>query len=179
VSELLDRVNAEIRERLQALRPLVREHDRLEAALVALGGIAPSRGETTAAAASPPTDSAVAARRGRAASGSTGRTPLSGRRRRAPRGANRTAVLAAARERPGATAGELAAAAGVSRPVVYALVKALTENGELVRTDLPDDSGGYAVPPEPPAAGWSGSVPAQDANAPGDARRGQHEPATT
>ncbi|WP_028060315.1 helix-turn-helix domain-containing protein [Candidatus Solirubrobacter pratensis] len=75
------------------------------------------------------------------------------RRTRAPHGANRAVLLAAVRERPGASAGELAAAAGIARPVIYALLNRLTAHGELVGSELPGGSSGYALRPEPPAPG--------------------------
>jgi hypothetical protein len=70
-------------------------------------------------------------------------------------------VLAAVSERSCASAGELAAASGVSRAIVYQLLKTLTERGELVRRELPGGVAGYAVPAEPsafdaPAPGESG-----------------------
>jgi hypothetical protein len=46
---------------------------------------------------------------------------------------------------------ELAAASGVSRAIVYQLLKTLTERGELVRRELPGGVAGYAVPAEPSA----------------------------
>jgi hypothetical protein len=70
--------------------------------------------------------------------------------------ANRAALLEAVRERPGASAGELGAAAGISRPVAYTLLNRLTEGGELVRGELSGGTSGYSLPPEPSAAGWSG-----------------------
>jgi hypothetical protein len=44
VSELLDRIQREIRERVEASRAAVHEHERLEAALHALGACQRSRG---------------------------------------------------------------------------------------------------------------------------------------
>src|SRR3954467_9537810 len=97
------------------------------------GGRPASRAPTTAkpaAAASKP--------RTRAASGKPARA-------RAPRGANRTAVLAVVRERPGVTASELAAASGVTGGTLYALLRRLTEQGELAKRELTGGQTGYAI----------------------------------
>jgi DNA-binding transcriptional ArsR family regulator len=84
--------------------------------------------------------------RGRAAT--TGTPSPEPTRAQAPRGANRAAVLAVVRERPGVTAGELAAASGVSGGTLSALLRRLTEAGVLEKRELPDGQTGYAVPAE-------------------------------
>jgi IclR helix-turn-helix domain len=178
MSELLTRVRAQIRERMDQTRPAVREHERLEAALAVLGALPGSAFAAPSRAASAPsvTESAstptAAGREPRKR-----RSPGSVRRARAPRGANRTAVLEAARGRPGASAGELAAATGVSRPVVYALVKTLIEEGELVKQELPAGLSGYALPAEPPAAGWVGGEPADASGSPSSGQGSRRSPA--
>jgi hypothetical protein len=157
-SELLDRVHAEIRERRDERRSAVEEYERLEAALAALeavrgGGDAPRQAAPERPAAEP---RAPRPRRAKPA--------------RAARGANREAVLKAAADQPGATAGELAAASGVGRPVVYNLVKTLTDRGELVKRGT-----GYALAstPEPVAA-----APAPEPEAPKpEAAKPEPEPA--
>jgi hypothetical protein len=121
VPDLLDRIHAELRERLAASRAAVEESERLQAALAALGA-----------------QSAPAPRRAPARRSATGQ--------RAPRGANREAVLRAVGERPGASAGELAAASGVARPVLYNLLRTLSQRGELVRQELPGGGAGYSLP---------------------------------
>src|SRR5687767_4884970 len=95
--ELLERVRREIRERKQATQAAVEESRRLERALAALGGAESRVGSRPAASAS---------RRS------------SPRRRRAAPGANRAAILALVRERPGVTAGEVAQATGIARSTV-------------------------------------------------------------
>src|SRR4051812_40988237 len=65
-------------------------------------------------------------------------------RRRAARGANREAVLAVVRERPGVTARELATASGVSGGTLYALLRRLAGQGELAKRELPGGQTGYA-----------------------------------
>jgi hypothetical protein len=148
VSELLDRILREIRERLEASRAAVHKHERLEAALRALGGAGarathvvsglgsrqrPAAGATKRAAEQPtaargkrraaaPRDGApsTSASRARAASaerrgGSAARAArTTSARKRAPRGANREAVLRVVGERPGVSAPETAAVSGVS-----------------------------------------------------------------
>src|SRR3954453_10209370 len=115
---LLDRIHKQIRERARELEPLARQHDHLEGALTALGGALDSRAEGPARAAKPTT---APKRRPQAPAGA-GQTTA----KRPPRGANRAAVLGVLGERPGASTSELAAASGVARPVLYALLKTLT-----------------------------------------------------
>jgi hypothetical protein len=126
MAEILDRIHAEIRERLAASRSAAQEYERLEAALAALGG------------------------GGRA-------KPAPARRRRpaqarAPRGANREAVLRVLEERPGASASELAAASGVGRTALYPLLSRLAERGEVVKEELPGGATGYRLQREEPTA---------------------------
>src|SRR6476646_8618874 len=93
MSDLLERIHREIRERLAASRAAVEESARLEAALEALAGAQTSDGAAARSATPAPAGQSA--------------------RRRAPRGANRGAVLAAVAERPGTSAGEIAASSGV------------------------------------------------------------------
>jgi hypothetical protein len=131
VPDLLDRIREEISTRLAELRPLVDEHGRLAAAAQALGD-AQSEAPVPAPASTPvqtkhPKTSAVQARK------------------RAPRGANREAVLRAAQERPGATAAELAAVSKVERNTLNALLARLVKSGELQTVALPTGRTGYAL----------------------------------
>ena len=135
MSDVLDRVRGEIRQRLEQSRDAVREYEQLEAALAALEGIratsaaAPS---AASAAAEPPARRSTPAKAPRAP------------RKRAARGANRAALLQAVAERPGASVGVLASASGIARPTLYALLATLTERGELVKRELPGGGSGYA-----------------------------------
>jgi hypothetical protein len=54
-------------------------------------------------------------------------------------------VLAVVRERPGVTAGELAAASGVSGGTLYGLLRRLVEQGELAKRELPRGQTGYTL----------------------------------
>lgn len=127
MADLLDRIRAEIDARLAELRPLVDEHGRLDAALHALEH---ARTPSVPAAVSSPART---------------RTAPAPRRKRAPRGANREAVLRAARERPGATTAELAAVSGVQRNTLNVLVARLVKAGDLEPRALPTGQTGYAL----------------------------------
>jgi hypothetical protein len=131
MSELLERIRGEIHERLAASRAAAEEYQRLEAALAALGQPASADGRP-----------APVRRPRRAAEGS--RRPTTGRSR-APRGANREAALRVLRERPGVGVSELAAATAIDKPVLYALLSRLVDDGEVVKEDLPSGSTGYAL----------------------------------
>jgi hypothetical protein len=149
MAELLDRIHAEIRERLEASRAAAQEYERLEAALAAMGGPA------------------------RAAAPAPRRRPAEPR---APRGANREAVLRALEERPGASASELAAASGVARPVLYGVLNRLIEAGEVAKEELPGGTTGYkrlreestAFPAPEAAAEEAPAVAAAPDGSPGD-----------
>jgi cell division septum initiation protein DivIVA len=136
MADLLDRICDELHGRLEELRPLVDEQRRLEAALQALG----ESSRTAPAAPAKAPSSARAARK-----------PASGQpRKRAPRGANRDAVLRAVRAQPGATSAELASASRVGRNTLYALLARLVNEGALQTSKLPSGRTGYSLS-EPPA----------------------------
>jgi MarR family protein len=133
--DLLDRIKTEIHERLEESRAAVAEYERLEAARRALDG---SGGSTATRGSARRTQRAAPRQR------STGRRGSA--RQRAPRGANRDAVLRVVSERPGVTTAELAVASGVDRNTLYALLANLTKRGELERRRLPGGKAGYAAP---------------------------------
>jgi hypothetical protein len=130
--QLLDRIRAEIRERLKESEAAVREYERLERALEALGGQVDAEPGSRGAEASAPR------RRGRAKT-------RAGSAKRAPRGANREAVLRVLGERPGVSVNELSAASGVDRPVLYNLLKTLEARGEIAKEQLPGGNTGYRL----------------------------------
>jgi hypothetical protein len=136
VPDLVDRICEELDTRLAELRPLVDEYGRLAAAVEALGDV--QRDAPVAVPASP----------------SVQTRPRKTSRKRAPRGANREAVLKAARERPGVTGAELAAVSGVERNTLNALLSRLVKRGELQARALPTGRTGYVVgeraPPSAP-----------------------------
>ena len=140
MAELLDRIRVEISTRLTELRPLVDEHRRLEAALRALSE------PTSKAPAPPPVSSPV-----RASPRARAKAPARPRKR-APRGANREAVLRVVTDRPGATSAELAALSGVERNTLNGLLARLVKAGELQARQLPTGRTGYALVDAGPAA---------------------------
>ncbi len=70
---------------------------------------------------------------------------------RAPRGANRAAVLRVLADRPGVSVAELSSAAAVAKPVLYNLLRTLEQRGEIAKEQLPSGSTGYRLAPEAPA----------------------------
>src|SRR4051794_37200986 len=131
--QLLDRILAEIRERLDASRAAYEESQRLEAALSALGsGRAPEPSRPRA--------------RSRRAPRSRARSSA-----RAPHGENLRRIRALVAERPGATAGEIAAATGIARPTVASTLGKLARAGELEKTTLPSRGVGYRPAASTPA----------------------------
>jgi hypothetical protein len=172
--DLLDRITHDIQRRLEELLPLVREAERLEAALTALGAnraISPSSATPTARA-QPSARAAPTGRRrtrrprqptaGPAASSSATHT-----RRRAPRGQNRERVLGVLRARPGATAAEVASVSGVQRSIVYGVLRKLEADGEMQAQELPSGTKGWAIranelPARTPVASATASEPQAD-----------------
>jgi ribosomal protein S25 len=151
--DLLDRITQDIQRRLEELRPLAREAERLEAALQALGTDTTTTEPTTTPDASSPAAAQAARtprRRPRTSDGDetvsrAPSQPVRPTRRRAPRGQNRERVMQVVRERPGVTPAEIASASGVQRTVVYTVLRRLEADGEVQRRDLPSGSNGWAV----------------------------------
>lgn len=108
----------------------MREYRRLEAALAALDSPAAS-------------DQAGARRQMRSRTAAGGVRRAAGPRKRAPRGANREAVLRLVAERPGITTSELVASSGVERRTFYTLLSTLTKHGAVERQKLPGGHTGY------------------------------------
>jgi predicted Rossmann fold nucleotide-binding protein DprA/Smf involved in DNA uptake len=109
---------------LAGFEELVRERDQIEAALAQ-----PPFAEVRAAAA-------------------PARRPAARKttRPRAPRGANREAVLTAVGERPGVTAATIADVTKISRAVTYNTLAKLVEQGKIEKTELPGGQTGYKAP---------------------------------
>jgi hypothetical protein len=96
---------------------------------------------------------------------------------RAPRGANREALLRALEERPGASASELATASGVARAVLYGVLNRLIEAGEVAKEELPGGATGYKLLREEPTAFPAPAPPAPPAIAPAaESDEGEDEP---
>lgn len=139
MADLLDRIHAELKERLQASRAAVQEYEQLQAALAALG--APKADVQPVSVPDGTASSRAANRR----QGIARSRPAGTRRTRAPRGQNRERVVATVRDRPGVTPLELAAASGVKGPTLYTVLRRLVTDGTLERRDLPGGDKGYAV----------------------------------
>jgi hypothetical protein len=108
----------EIERELAGLEPLVREQERLRAALA----------RPPFAGASRPATKGTSARKSRT---------------RAPRGANREAILSLVGQRPGVSAGEISDVTKISRAVTYNTLAKLVEQGRLEKTELPGGQTGY------------------------------------
>jgi predicted HTH transcriptional regulator len=112
----------EVERELANVDPLLRERDRLRAALATAPFAGPARGGR---------DVVV-----------KGTSPRK-QRTRAPRGANREAILSVAGERPGVTAAEIADVTKISRAVTYNTLAKLIDQGKLEKTELPGGQTGY------------------------------------
>jgi sugar-specific transcriptional regulator TrmB len=128
MSDLLDRIQRELEERLQASRAAVEEYERLQAAMAALED---SAGESEQA---PSSNEAAPPK-----------APRRAPRKRAARGQNTERVLSAVRDRPGVTAPELAAVAGVRGGTLYTVLRRLVASGTLTKRDLPGGDTGYRL----------------------------------
>jgi sugar-specific transcriptional regulator TrmB len=116
--DLEQRLN-DIERELAAYEPLMREREQIEAALHR-----------------PPF---AAERRPAATRGTSPRKQTS----RAPRGANREAILSVVTERPGASAAEISDVTKISRAVTYNTLAKLVSQGKVEKTDLPGGQTGY------------------------------------
>jgi Fic family protein len=116
-------VVGEIRERKEQACAAVVETKRLEAALAALGG---NRAERSRAP-------------------RPGRSRRSAAQPRAPRGANRAAVVGVVSQRPGVSAAEVAGATGIARATVGSTLSKLAADGVLERVELPAGGRGYRL----------------------------------
>jgi hypothetical protein len=129
MADLVGQIQRDIEKRLQELRPLIEEKEQLEAVLAAL-----KNGSGVAAAPAP--------RARAAAPRAAARAPYAGgKSRRAPRGANREAILGVVRERPGVSAAEVAAITRIAKPTVHTTISQLKRKGILE----PEGSGGVRL----------------------------------
>jgi hypothetical protein len=127
MADFLDEKRKEIGTRLQELKPLVDEYNRLEAAVAALEGV-PSNG----AAAAPSRRTATRA----AKPAPSRRRSTTGKRRGRPKGSGTRGneALALVKESPGITIPELAEKMGIKQNYLYRVLPGLAEDG-LVRKD--------------------------------------------
>ena len=139
--DFLDEKRQEIAARLKELKPLVEEHDRLEAAASALGAVgsaAPARGNGVATTSAP-----SGRKRGRprgsknAAATATAMVPptkvkgkgKAGRRKGG--GARAAQALTLVKEQPGITIPELAGRMGIQMNYLYRVLPSLKEEGKV------------------------------------------------
>jgi sugar-specific transcriptional regulator TrmB len=108
----------EIERELTSVDALVQERERIQTALALPPFAAPSR----------PATRGTSARKSRS---------------RAPRGANREAILGTVADRPGVSAAEIADVTKISRAVTYNTLAKLVEQGRLEKTELPGGQTGY------------------------------------
>jgi hypothetical protein len=132
VADLLDSIRRELRKRLDELRPLVSEYERLAAAAQALDSGAGADSQTTG------TGGKRSARRRRRRSTATRQASTP-----AERQANRERVLAVLGERPGVSRAELKQVTGLSGAGVAQHLRRLIEGGEVVEERLPSGEAGY------------------------------------
>lgn len=129
MADLVGQIQRDIEKRLAELRPLIEEKEQLEAVLAAL-----TNGSVAAAPSVPRTRAATTR--------SAARAPYAGgKSRRAPRGANREAILSVVRERPGVSAAEVAEITRIAKPTVHTTISQLKRKGILE----PEGSGGVKL----------------------------------
>jgi biotin operon repressor len=148
---LLPRLKQEIEARLAELRPIVEEIEQLEAAkaaLLARSELPPASARRRAAArngaaAPTPTPAPAAtpapARRRRAARAAPAKA-AEAEGERAPRGANRDAILKLVEERPGVSVAEIASVTKITKATVATTVSKLKRDGVLA-----DEAGGVKL----------------------------------
>jgi Winged helix-turn-helix DNA-binding len=163
--DLVDRIRAELEDRIRELRPLARELERLEHAAAELAragarSVPGLRSRVGSPAPEPRTDDAAdqkseagslparrkaptkaQPRRRPAPRGRTQAKSAKSRRRTAPRGETRTKVLEALAASPGSSSAAIAKASGISPSVAAATISRLVKQGRVRRLD----QGGYTV----------------------------------
>lgn len=132
MADLLDSIHSELRARIQELRPLAAEYERLEAALAALAS-APGNAGAERSTPSP----------ARSSTKQQARRQLS--KRRAPRGRNKPVILEAIRSAPEATVSDLQDATGINKPIIYNVTRKAIEDGELERVVLAGGIQGFKI----------------------------------
>ena len=121
MADFLDEKRKEIDSRLQELRPLVDEYNRLEKAAAALAGVGSTSNGSSSAGTRRRRSSASPARKGR------------GRGRPRGSGARSKQALELVRARPGITIAELADAMGIKANYLYRVLPSLASDGQVKR----------------------------------------------
>jgi hypothetical protein len=147
LTDLLDSIRAELGTRLDELRPLVREHERLQEAEAALADGSPATGKRAGR-----TRGGSQARRGAARRAGSRRRSSSS----AEREVNRETVLALVSERPGITKADLKDAAGLSSAGIAQNLRRMLDRGQVREEALPSGSTGYRLADGPTAPSASG-----------------------
>jgi hypothetical protein len=124
-ADFLDQKRHEITARLQELKPLVDEYQRLDAAAAALDGVPPSMHGRPATRQAPARAKAAPARKRGATRGRRGRPKGSG-----TRGAE---ALALVRQNPGITIPEIAEKMGIKQNYLYRVLPGLAADGLVVK----------------------------------------------
>lgn len=142
---LLPRLKQEIEARLAELRPFVEEAESLEAAkaaLLARSDLAPTATATPSRrrAARAAAGARRAAGRARGAAAEPAGAEAGDDGARAPRGANRDAILRLVEERPGVSVAEIASVTRIAKPTVATTVSKLKREGVLA-----DEAGGVKL----------------------------------
>ncbi|MDA0162488.1 hypothetical protein OM076_19600 [Solirubrobacter ginsenosidimutans] len=114
----------EVERELANVDPLLRERDRLRSALAT----PPFATTATTAASARVTTKSASPRKVKP---------------RAPRGANREAIVRVVGERPGVSAAEISDVTKISRAVTYNTLAKLIEQGQIAKTELPGGQTGY------------------------------------
>jgi hypothetical protein len=138
---LLPRLKQEIETRLAELRPLIAEIEQLEAAKAALL----ARAELPTAVPAPAPARRRAQRNGSATRRRAAAAPQRAERdegdgERAPRGANRDAIVKLVEERPGVSVAEIASVTKIAKPTVATTVSKLKREGVFA-----DEAGGVKL----------------------------------
>lgn len=122
--DFLDEKRKEIKSRLDEIKPLVDEYNRLEAALQALDGVPRSSG------------TAVAPRRVRATVATGARRKAGTGRRGRPKGSGTRGkeALELVTKQPGITIPEMAAAMGIKQNYLYRVLPALQKDGKVKKS---------------------------------------------
>src|SRR4051812_48709502 len=189
MADVVDRIRRELDARIEQLRPLVGEFERLERAAAALaragvralpgvGARTPSERTPAVADAKPQSRRAARSPGATPAAGKAAVRPRSGAsgRRAAPRGQTQAKILAALGAPPGSSSAAVAAATGIPTNTVAATISRLVKQGRVRRLQ----QGGYAPVETPTGAAQSGAAAAtSNAAAVADDTAGSATPTAT
>ncbi len=124
MADFVDKKRAEMEKRLKELKPYVEEHDRLEAAIEALGGVARSASRSVSGATRRATRRPAGRKRG-TGTGKRGRPKGSGKR------GKQCADLV--KKNPGITIPEIAKKIGIKQNYLYRVMPALEKEGLVTK----------------------------------------------